>query len=101
MSKRRLLLSQPPISLHDDNGQTSHEDNYFRIKILAEEGRKYADIGIPFFKETEKPHLHKGPHHPPRRFHRRLRRKGGPATHPASPSNSCPSLTQLFPPRLP
>ena len=36
----------------DDNGQTSHEDNYFRIKILTEEGRKYADVEIPFFKDT-------------------------------------------------
>jgi len=34
----------------DDNGRTSHEYNYFRIKILTEEGRKYADIEIPFFK---------------------------------------------------
>jgi hypothetical protein len=30
----------------DDNGHTSHEDHYFRIKILTEEGRKYADIEI-------------------------------------------------------
>src|SRR5215468_4344349 len=37
----------------DDNGLTSHEDNYFRIKILTEEGRKYADVEIPFFKENE------------------------------------------------
>jgi hypothetical protein len=36
----------------DDNGRTSHEDNYFRIKILTEEGRKYADVEIPFFKDT-------------------------------------------------
>ena len=35
----------------DDRGQTAHEDVYFRIKILTEEGRKYADIEIPFFKE--------------------------------------------------
>lgn len=35
----------------DDRGQTAHEDVYFRIKILAEEGRKYADIEIPFDKE--------------------------------------------------
>jgi Domain of Unknown Function with PDB structure (DUF3857) len=34
----------------DDNGRTSHEDNYFRVKILTEEGRKYADVEIPFFK---------------------------------------------------
>lgn len=36
----------------DDRGQTAHEDVYFRIKILTEEGRKYADIEIPFLKET-------------------------------------------------
>ncbi|MGA3127873.1 MAG: DUF3857 domain-containing protein [Candidatus Korobacteraceae bacterium] len=36
----------------DDNGRTSHEDDYFRVKILTEEGRKYADIEIPFFKES-------------------------------------------------
>jgi hypothetical protein len=37
----------------DDNGRTSHEDNYTRIKILTEEGRKYADVEIPFFKFTQ------------------------------------------------
>ncbi len=35
----------------DDRGLTAHEDVYFRIKILTEEGRKYADIEIPFWKE--------------------------------------------------
>ena len=35
----------------DDNGKTSHEYNYLRIKILTEEGRKYGDVEIPFFKE--------------------------------------------------
>src|SRR5579872_513174 len=35
----------------DDRGLTAHEDVYYRIKILTEEGRKYADIEIPFFKE--------------------------------------------------
>jgi transglutaminase-like putative cysteine protease len=35
----------------DDNGRTSHEDNYFRVKILTEEGRKYADVEIPFSKQ--------------------------------------------------
>jgi hypothetical protein len=34
----------------DDNGRTSHEDDYYRVKILTEEGRKYADIEIIFFK---------------------------------------------------
>jgi hypothetical protein len=32
----------------DDNGKTSHEDNYLRIKILTEEGRKYGDVEIPY-----------------------------------------------------
>jgi uncharacterized protein DUF3857 len=36
----------------DDSGRTAHEDNYYRIKILTPEGRKYADIEIPFFKEN-------------------------------------------------
>jgi uncharacterized protein DUF3857/transglutaminase superfamily protein len=35
----------------DDNGKTSHEYNYLRIKILTEEGRKHGDVEIPFFKE--------------------------------------------------
>ena len=35
----------------DDSGFTAHENNYVRIKILTEEGRKYADVEIPFFKE--------------------------------------------------
>ncbi|MGH9548822.1 MAG: DUF3857 domain-containing protein [Terriglobales bacterium] len=35
----------------DDMGHTAHENDYFRIKILTEEGRKYADIEIPYFKD--------------------------------------------------
>ena len=31
----------------DDNGQTGHESNFVRVKILKEEGRKYADVEIP------------------------------------------------------
>lgn len=37
----------------DDNRYTPHEDNYFRIKILTEEGRKYANVELPFEKEWE------------------------------------------------
>jgi hypothetical protein len=37
----------------DDNGRTSHEDDYVRIKILTEEGRKYADVEIPFQKGSQ------------------------------------------------
>ncbi len=36
----------------DDNGSTSHEFNYVRIKILNEEGRKHADVEIPFVKNV-------------------------------------------------
>lgn len=35
----------------DDRGRTAHEDVYFRIKVLTEEGRKNADIEIQYFKE--------------------------------------------------
>jgi hypothetical protein len=37
----------------DDNIHTPHEDNYFRIKILTEEGRKHANIEIPFVREFD------------------------------------------------
>jgi len=36
----------------DRDDQESHEYNYVRIKILTEEGRKYADVEIPFFKDN-------------------------------------------------
>jgi len=36
----------------NDNGPTEYD--YARIKILTEEGRKYADVEIPFLKDTEK-----------------------------------------------
>jgi len=55
MTSEPLAPGAPAIILYrqvdrDDNGFTSHEDNYFRIKILTEEGRKRADVEIPFFK---------------------------------------------------
>jgi hypothetical protein len=37
----------------DDDKHIPHEDDYFRIKILTEEGRKYADVEVPFFKATQ------------------------------------------------
>ena len=59
MTSEPLAPGAPAIILYrrvdrDDNGRTSHEDNYFRIKILTEEGRKHADIEIPFFKDSGK-----------------------------------------------
>jgi hypothetical protein len=35
----------------DDSDRTAHQYNYIRIKILTEEGRKYADVEIPYLKE--------------------------------------------------
>jgi hypothetical protein len=58
MTSEPLAPGVPAVILYrqvdrDDNGRTSHEDNYVRIKILTEEGRKYADVEIPFFKASE------------------------------------------------
>ncbi len=39
-----------------DDGRTPHETNYLRIKILTEEGRKYGNVEIPFFKESSNVH---------------------------------------------
>jgi hypothetical protein len=57
MSTEPLAPGAPAIILdhevdRDDRGNTGHENDYYRIKILKEEGRKYADIEIPFFKEN-------------------------------------------------
>jgi transglutaminase-like putative cysteine protease len=35
----------------DDSAKTGNEQDYVRIKILTEEGRKYADLEIPYFRE--------------------------------------------------
>jgi transglutaminase-like putative cysteine protease len=56
MTREPLAPGAPAIVLfrqvdRDDTGRTAHQDDYFRIKILTEEGRKYADIEIPFYKE--------------------------------------------------
>ena len=55
MTSEPLAPGAPAIILYrqvdrDDNGRTSHEDNYIRIKILTEEGRKYGDVEIPFVR---------------------------------------------------
>src|SRR5581483_4863431 len=57
MTAEPLAPGAPAIILYreverDDSGNTAHENDYFRIKILKEEGRKYADIEIPFYKEN-------------------------------------------------
>ena len=55
MTSEPLAPGAPAIILYrqvdrDDNGRTSHEDDYTRIKILTEEGRKYGDVEIPFVR---------------------------------------------------
>jgi hypothetical protein len=55
MTSEPLAPGAPAIILYrqvdrDDNGSTSHEDDYVRIKIFTEEGRKNADVEIPFLK---------------------------------------------------
>ncbi|HEX4537061.1 MAG TPA: DUF3857 domain-containing protein [Candidatus Acidoferrum sp.] len=40
----------------DRNDVDNHEYNYLRIKILTEEGRKYANVEIPFFNGNENIH---------------------------------------------
>ena len=40
----------------DRDDQEAHEYNYLRVKILTEEGRKQADVEIPFFKEEANIH---------------------------------------------
>src|SRR5438270_28965 len=57
MTTEPLAPGAPAIILYrqvdrDDIGNTAHENDYLRIKILKEEGRKYADVEIPFFKEN-------------------------------------------------
>ena len=55
MKSEPLAPGAPAIILYrqvdrDDNGTTSHENNFVRIKIFNEEGRKYANVEIPFVK---------------------------------------------------
>jgi Domain of Unknown Function with PDB structure (DUF3857) len=55
MTSEPLAPGAPAVILfrqvdRDDNIHRPHEDNYVRIKILTEEGRKYADVEIPFLK---------------------------------------------------
>ena len=57
MTSEPLAPGAPAIILYrqvdrDDDIHRGHEDNYFRIKILSEEGRKYADIEIPYDKDS-------------------------------------------------
>ena len=56
MASESLAPGAPAILLYrqvdrDDSGNSAHENQFWRIKILKEEGRKYADVEIPFYKE--------------------------------------------------
>ncbi len=69
MTGEPLAPGAPAVVLYhqvdrDDNGRTSHEDQYFRIKILTEEGRKYASVEIPSNKEEDVVNIHGRTIHP-------------------------------------
>jgi hypothetical protein len=58
MTSEPLAPGAPAIILYrqvdrDDNTHTGHEDNYVRVKILTEEGRRHANVEIPFNKGTD------------------------------------------------
>ena len=59
MTSEPLAPGAPAIILYrqvdrDDSGRgTVHEDDYYRVKILTDEGRKYANIEIPFVKDFD------------------------------------------------
>src|SRR5690349_4616104 len=58
MTSEPLAPGAPAVILYrqvdrDDDRYTPHEDRYYRIKILTEEGRKYADVEIPLFSGAE------------------------------------------------
>lgn len=60
MTSEPLAPGAPAIILYrqverDDNPYTGHEDQYYRIKILTEEGREQANVEIPYLKEFAKP----------------------------------------------
>jgi hypothetical protein len=58
MTSEPLAPGAPAIILYrqvdrDDGGNgTAHEFNYVRIKVLTEEGRKYANVELPYYREA-------------------------------------------------
>ena len=57
MTAEPLAPGAPAIYLYrqvDRDDKVGHEENYVRIKILTEEGRKQADLEIPFVKDLTK-----------------------------------------------
>jgi Domain of Unknown Function with PDB structure (DUF3857) len=59
MTSEPLAPGAPAVILfrqleRNDDRDTAHEDNYFRIKILTEQGRKYADVEIPIYRDVGK-----------------------------------------------
>jgi hypothetical protein len=56
MTTEPLAPGAPAIILYrqvDRDDYMGHEENYYRIKILTEEGRKQADVEIPFWKGND------------------------------------------------
>ncbi|HLX82294.1 MAG TPA: DUF3857 domain-containing protein [Terriglobales bacterium] len=58
MTSEPLAPGAPAVVLfrqvdRDDNVHHAHEDNYVRIKILNDQGRKYANVEIPFWAKIQ------------------------------------------------
>ena len=64
MTSLKEAPGAPAVILYQEvnrnDGRTAHEDTYVRIKILTEEGRKYANVEIPFLKDMGNVHGVKG-----------------------------------------
>jgi len=59
MTSEPLAPGAPAIILYrqedrDDSSNPARQEEYIRIKVLTEEGRKYADVEIPFYSDNEK-----------------------------------------------
>jgi hypothetical protein len=58
MTSEPLAPGAPAIILYrqvdrDDSESPTKQEEFIRIKILTEQGRKYADVEIPFFKDSQ------------------------------------------------
>src|SRR5262249_5082727 len=56
MKSEPLALGAPAIILYrqlETDDKSKQQCEYLRIKVLTEEGRKYADVEIPYDKRTE------------------------------------------------
>ncbi len=75
MTSEPLAPGAPAVILYrevdrDDNGQTTHENDYIRIKILTEEGRNYGNVENSVLYGERRHSQRPGSNRPFRRLHR-------------------------------